>query len=71
MELYKPFAPSGTLTSQARISDILDKGVGALILIDGKITCSSFIQESSTIKTVCDRLLKSVIANFKVIWLSY
>ena len=52
MELYKPFAPSGTLTSQARISDILDKGVGALILIDGKITCSSFIQESSTIKTV-------------------
>ncbi|XP_052276681.1 peroxisomal multifunctional enzyme type 2-like [Dreissena polymorpha] len=34
MELYKPFAPSGTLTSQARIADIVDKGVGALIVID-------------------------------------
>ncbi|XP_053405726.1 peroxisomal multifunctional enzyme type 2-like isoform X2 [Mercenaria mercenaria] len=34
MELYKPFPPNGKLTSQARVVDVLDKGVGALILID-------------------------------------
>ncbi|WAQ99916.1 DHB4-like protein [Mya arenaria] len=34
MELFKPFAPSGKLTSKARIVDVLDKGVGALIVIN-------------------------------------
>ncbi|KAL5005553.1 hypothetical protein ScPMuIL_019009 [Solemya velum] len=34
MELYKPMAPSGTLSSQYRVADILDKGSGAVILLN-------------------------------------
>nr|XP_033475201.1 peroxisomal multifunctional enzyme type 2 [Epinephelus lanceolatus] len=34
LELYKPLPTSGTLTSEATIADILDKGSGALILLD-------------------------------------
>ncbi|XP_060596091.1 peroxisomal multifunctional enzyme type 2-like isoform X2 [Ruditapes philippinarum] len=34
MELYKPFPANGKLTSQARVADVLDKGVGALILME-------------------------------------
>ncbi|KAL4227624.1 hypothetical protein ACF0H5_013065 [Mactra antiquata] len=34
MEFYKPFPSHGKLISQARVADVLDKGVGALIIID-------------------------------------
>ncbi|KAJ6669702.1 hypothetical protein lerEdw1_000251 [Lerista edwardsae] len=34
LELYKPLPTSGRLTSEASIADILDKGSGALILLD-------------------------------------
>ncbi|XP_058024113.1 peroxisomal multifunctional enzyme type 2 [Ahaetulla prasina] len=34
LELYKPFPTSGKVTSRATIADILDKGSGALILLD-------------------------------------
>uniref|UniRef100_A0A4W4EVF2 SCP2 domain-containing protein n=1 Tax=Electrophorus electricus TaxID=8005 RepID=A0A4W4EVF2_ELEEL len=34
LELYKPLPTSGTLTSKASVADILDKGSGALILLD-------------------------------------
>ncbi|ETE61358.1 Peroxisomal multifunctional enzyme type 2 [Ophiophagus hannah] len=34
LELYKPLPTSGKLTSQTTIADILDKGSGALILLD-------------------------------------
>nr|XP_034955482.1 peroxisomal multifunctional enzyme type 2 [Zootoca vivipara] len=34
LELYKPLPTSGKLTSEATIADILDKGSGALILLD-------------------------------------
>ncbi|XP_049907689.1 peroxisomal multifunctional enzyme type 2 [Epinephelus moara] len=34
LELYKPLPTSGTLTSETTIADILDKGSGALILLD-------------------------------------
>uniref|UniRef100_A0A8C7F5R6 Peroxisomal multifunctional enzyme type 2 n=1 Tax=Oncorhynchus kisutch TaxID=8019 RepID=A0A8C7F5R6_ONCKI len=34
LELFKPLPTSGTLTSQARIADVLDKGSGAVILLD-------------------------------------
>ncbi|XP_061881528.1 peroxisomal multifunctional enzyme type 2 [Entelurus aequoreus] len=34
LELYKTFPTSGSLTSQASIADVLDKGSGALILLD-------------------------------------
>ncbi|KAJ8401632.1 hypothetical protein AAFF_G00379490 [Aldrovandia affinis] len=34
LELYKPLPTSGTLTSQATIADVLDKGSGAIILLD-------------------------------------
>lgn len=34
LELYKPLPTSGTLTSQATIADVLDKGSGAVILLD-------------------------------------
>uniref|UniRef100_T1DLZ3 Peroxisomal multifunctional enzyme type 2 n=1 Tax=Crotalus horridus TaxID=35024 RepID=T1DLZ3_CROHD len=34
LELYKPLPTSGKLTSQATVADILDKGSGALILLD-------------------------------------
>ncbi|XP_032070007.1 peroxisomal multifunctional enzyme type 2 [Thamnophis elegans] len=34
LELYKPFPTSGKLTSQTTIADILDKGSGAVILLD-------------------------------------
>ncbi|XP_034452916.1 peroxisomal multifunctional enzyme type 2 [Hippoglossus hippoglossus] len=34
LELYKPLPTSGELTSQATIADVLDKGSGALILLD-------------------------------------
>lgn len=43
MELYKPFPDSGKLTSHARIADILDKGVGALILTEGLHVCYLFV----------------------------
>ncbi|CAG2234776.1 HSD17B4 [Mytilus edulis] len=35
-ELYKPFPTSGTLTSRGTIVDVLDKGSGAVILMDGR-----------------------------------
>ncbi|XP_060062745.1 peroxisomal multifunctional enzyme type 2-like [Ylistrum balloti] len=34
VELYKPLPTSGTLTSQVSIADVLDKGSGAVILIN-------------------------------------
>uniref|UniRef100_A0A8D0B8T4 Peroxisomal multifunctional enzyme type 2 n=1 Tax=Salvator merianae TaxID=96440 RepID=A0A8D0B8T4_SALMN len=34
LELYKPMPTSGKLTSEATIADILDKGSGAVILLD-------------------------------------
>lgn len=34
LELYKPLPTSGTLTSKATIADVLDKGSGAVILMD-------------------------------------
>uniref|UniRef100_W5KZV0 Peroxisomal multifunctional enzyme type 2 n=1 Tax=Astyanax mexicanus TaxID=7994 RepID=W5KZV0_ASTMX len=34
LELYKPLPTSGTLTSKASIADVLDKGSGAVILLD-------------------------------------
>uniref|UniRef100_A0A8C7SWN8 Hydroxysteroid (17-beta) dehydrogenase 4 n=1 Tax=Oncorhynchus mykiss TaxID=8022 RepID=A0A8C7SWN8_ONCMY len=34
LELFQPLPTSGTLTSQARIADVLDKGSGAVILLD-------------------------------------
>ncbi|XP_054466225.1 peroxisomal multifunctional enzyme type 2 [Anoplopoma fimbria] len=34
LELYKPLPTSGTLTSEATIADVLDKGSGAVILLD-------------------------------------
>ncbi|CAI5787101.1 peroxisomal multifunctional enzyme type 2 [Podarcis lilfordi] len=34
LEVYKPLPTSGKLTSEATIADILDKGSGALILLD-------------------------------------
>ena len=36
--MFKPLPTSGTLTSKARIADVLDKGSGALILTDGRCT---------------------------------
>ncbi|XP_038078298.1 peroxisomal multifunctional enzyme type 2-like [Patiria miniata] len=37
LEVYKPIPTSGTLSSQCEVADILDKGSGALILIDAKV----------------------------------
>ncbi|XP_066499856.1 peroxisomal multifunctional enzyme type 2 [Hoplias malabaricus] len=34
LELYKPLPTSGTLTSKATVADILDKGSGAVLLLD-------------------------------------
>ncbi|XP_030624245.1 peroxisomal multifunctional enzyme type 2 isoform X2 [Chanos chanos] len=34
LELFKPLPTSGTLTSRATIADVLDKGSGAVILLD-------------------------------------
>uniref|UniRef100_A0A6Q2YUS5 Hydroxysteroid (17-beta) dehydrogenase 4 n=1 Tax=Esox lucius TaxID=8010 RepID=A0A6Q2YUS5_ESOLU len=34
LEVFKPLPTSGTLTSQATIADVLDKGSGAVILLD-------------------------------------
>lgn len=34
LELYKPLPTSGTLTSEATVADVLDKGSGAVILLD-------------------------------------
>ncbi|XP_069481665.1 peroxisomal multifunctional enzyme type 2 [Ambystoma mexicanum] len=34
LEIYKPFPTSGELTSEATIADVLDKGSGAVILLD-------------------------------------
>lgn len=34
LELFKPFPTSGTVTNKAEVVDILDKGKGALILIN-------------------------------------
>lgn len=34
LELYKPLPTSGELTSEATVADVLDKGSGALILLD-------------------------------------
>ncbi|KAK9522952.1 hypothetical protein VZT92_019388 [Zoarces viviparus] len=34
LELYKPLPTSGALTSQSTIADVLDKGSGAVILLD-------------------------------------
>uniref|UniRef100_A0A8C8R943 Peroxisomal multifunctional enzyme type 2 n=1 Tax=Pelusios castaneus TaxID=367368 RepID=A0A8C8R943_9SAUR len=39
LELYKPFPTSGQLTSEATIADILDKGSGAVILLDVYTYC--------------------------------
>uniref|UniRef100_A0A087XGW2 Peroxisomal multifunctional enzyme type 2 n=1 Tax=Poecilia formosa TaxID=48698 RepID=A0A087XGW2_POEFO len=34
LELYKPLPTSGTLTSETTVADVLDKGSGAVILLD-------------------------------------
>ncbi|KAK1892412.1 Peroxisomal multifunctional enzyme type 2, partial [Dissostichus eleginoides] len=39
LELYKPLPTSGTLTSETTIADVLDKGSGAVILMDVKTFC--------------------------------
>ena len=36
LELYKPLATSGTVHSRGYVADVLDKGKGALILINGR-----------------------------------
>uniref|UniRef100_A0A671UVY2 Peroxisomal multifunctional enzyme type 2 n=1 Tax=Sparus aurata TaxID=8175 RepID=A0A671UVY2_SPAAU len=36
LELYRPLPTSGKLTSEATIADVLDKGSGAVILLDGE-----------------------------------
>ena len=36
LELMQPLSKSGTLTSISTISDVLDKGSGAVIVQDGK-----------------------------------
>lgn len=36
LELYKPLPTSGTLTSHSSVADVLDKGSGAVILLDVK-----------------------------------
>ena len=33
--MLKPFASSGTLTSKAKVADVLDKGSGCVILTEG------------------------------------
>ncbi|KAM4615974.1 peroxisomal multifunctional enzyme type 2 [Polymixia lowei] len=39
LELYKPLPTSGELTSEATIADVLDKGSGAVILLDVNTYC--------------------------------
>uniref|UniRef100_A0A7N6AN86 Peroxisomal multifunctional enzyme type 2 n=1 Tax=Anabas testudineus TaxID=64144 RepID=A0A7N6AN86_ANATE len=41
LELYKPLPTSGKLTSEATVADVLDKGSGAIILLDGEFLFSS------------------------------
>jgi hypothetical protein len=37
LELYKPFKTSGTLTLKPSLVDVLDKGSGAALIINGKL----------------------------------
>ncbi|XP_058492781.1 peroxisomal multifunctional enzyme type 2 isoform X1 [Solea solea] len=39
LELYKPLPTSGPLTSQSTIADVLDKGSGAVIILDVNTYC--------------------------------
>ncbi|XP_019410537.1 PREDICTED: peroxisomal multifunctional enzyme type 2 [Crocodylus porosus] len=39
LEMYKPFPTSGELTSEMTIADVLDKGSGAVILLDVHTYC--------------------------------
>ncbi|XP_037115642.1 peroxisomal multifunctional enzyme type 2 [Syngnathus acus] len=39
LELYKPLPTSGQLTSEATVADVLDKGSGAVILLDVNTYC--------------------------------
>uniref|UniRef100_A0A3P8WVW1 Hydroxysteroid (17-beta) dehydrogenase 4 n=1 Tax=Cynoglossus semilaevis TaxID=244447 RepID=A0A3P8WVW1_CYNSE len=41
LELYKPLQTSGTVTSEATVADILDKGTGAVIVLDIHTYCDN------------------------------
>ncbi len=37
LELFKPFSPNGSLNMKTKLIDVLDKGSGATLIINGKI----------------------------------
>lgn len=39
LEVFKPFNTSGTLNVKSRLVDVLDKGTGAVLIINSKIYC--------------------------------
>ena len=43
MEIFQPIPTSGELVSTGRIADVLDKGFGAVVLINGMISFDSFL----------------------------
>ena len=42
-EIYKPLPPKATLTSKSRVVDILDKGSGAVLIVNGNTDREAFI----------------------------
>ncbi len=38
MEIFKPLSPCGKFTHRCKISDVLDRGKGAVFVLDGKST---------------------------------
>ena len=42
-EIYKPLPPRATLTSKSRVVDILDKGSGAVLIVNGNADREAFI----------------------------
>jgi hypothetical protein len=42
LELFKPLATADVLTLKSRLVDVLDKGSGALIIINGKFLQKTF-----------------------------
>jgi (3R)-3-hydroxyacyl-CoA dehydrogenase / 3a,7a,12a-trihydroxy-5b-cholest-24-enoyl-CoA hydratase / enoyl-CoA hydratase 2 len=41
LELFKPFSPNSTLNMKTKLIDVLDKGSGATLIINGKIFLNS------------------------------
>jgi 3-hydroxyacyl-CoA dehydrogenase/3a,7a,12a-trihydroxy-5b-cholest-24-enoyl-CoA hydratase len=37
LELYKPLSTSGVLTPKPKLVDVLDKGSGAILIVNGKL----------------------------------